>query len=119
VAPTVAELRRILRADGWVAVFWNQRRSSPLTDGYDALLLEHSVEYRALDGHEATSGRIRLHPGLGPIRERSFAHEDQLEWDHFQGRVESSSYVEHGVDDRDAFERALIAIFDTQTVAGA
>jgi SAM-dependent methyltransferase len=118
LAPTFAELRRILRGDGWVAAFWNQRRSSPLTDALDELLVAHSGEYRALGGHDEVGARIRAHPGLGSIAEASFAHEGRLDWEHFRGRVESSSYVVHGVDDRAAFEQALGELFDGHAAGG-
>ena len=108
---TFAELRRILRRDRWVVALWNQRGVSPLTDAYEQVLLAHSGEYRELATHADTIARLRAVAGTRAVTEAEFVHVEVLDWERFWGRTESSSYVAHGIDDRDAFARELRALF--------
>jgi SAM-dependent methyltransferase len=116
--PTFAELRRILRPSGRVAALWNLRRPAPVTDGYERELLAHSPEYRRLTTHAEAIARLRAHPAVTATRETEIEHEEWLDWDRLLGRIESSSYVAHGVDDRPAFHAALRALFDRHAVSG-
>jgi ubiquinone/menaquinone biosynthesis C-methylase UbiE len=112
VPATMAELRRILAPGGRAAACWNDRATSPFLDAYEALLQKHSAEYRQMRSPSEAIARIRAAAGVEDVQEATFANHQRLDRESFVGRVYSSSYVVHGIDDRDAFDRELAAIFD-------
>jgi ubiquinone/menaquinone biosynthesis C-methylase UbiE len=105
------EFRRILRPGGSCAAFWNLRGNTPFLDAYDALLRAYSTEYHVLTSHEATLAALRVSPDVADLREAEFGHVQVLDHATLMNRVNSSSYVVHGVPDRAAFERALEELF--------
>jgi SAM-dependent methyltransferase len=115
----VAELGRILRPGGWCAAFWNTRAKSPFLDGYERLLQERSAEYARIKTPEQTIEEIRAAPGVTGVRTDRFANAQVLDRAGVFGRAHSSSYVAHGVADRDAFDRELGALFDAHQKGGA
>lgn len=110
--PTLRELRRILRPDGWCAAFWNLRASTPLMNDYYALIRTHSTEYGVLERQEAAPAALRDAVGIGSCVEVELPNSQTLDRDGLLGRAYSSSCVKHGVADKDAFERALLEMFD-------
>ena len=116
--PAIAELLRILRAGGWCSAFWNTRARSPFLDGYERLLQEQSAEYNRIKTPEQTIEEIRAAPGVGSVRTAEFANAQVLDRAGLFGRAHSSSYVAHGVADREAFDRALGALFDQHHRSG-
>ena len=114
----LAEMERILRPEGWCAAFWNTRARSPFLDGYERLLEEKSAEYSRIPTPEQTIEDIRAAPGVRDARTSEFANAQVLDRAGLFGRAHSSSYVAHGVDDRDGFDRALSALFDDYQVGG-
>lgn len=111
---TLREWRRILKPEGWCCAFWNLRETGPFMDAYDRLLLTTSDEYRAVkerwtdDPCEPVSNR----------EERSFPYVQRMDRAALIGRAFSSSYVEHGVRDKDGLRRALEALFDRFQIGG-
>jgi SAM-dependent methyltransferase len=114
----LAEMERILRPEGWCAAFWNTRARSPFLDGYERLLEEKSAEYRKIRTPEQTIADIRDAPGVREPRTGEFANAQVLDRAGLFGRAHSSSYVAHGVADREGFDRALSELFDAHQVAG-
>jgi SAM-dependent methyltransferase len=114
----LTEMARILRPDGWCAAFWNTRARSPFLDGYEALLREWSTEYAHVRTPEETIESIRVAPGVRSVRQGEFANAQVLDRAGLFGRAHSSSYVAHGVADREGFDRALGALFDGHQAAG-
>jgi SAM-dependent methyltransferase len=118
----VAEWRRILKAGGACAAFWNFRRHDGWQAEYEALLLEWSEEYgsvrKAVDGGEDHSAWVKASPVCKDVTEREFENSQQMDWDALLGRANSSSYVIHGVQDRPGFERALRGLFDKHERGG-
>lgn len=112
------EFWRILRPGGWCSAFWNLRGSSPFLDEYDRFLRAHSTEYGVLLKPAAALQSIRDSPGVVDVREAEFAHVQVLDREGLFGRAHSSSYVVHGVDDRDAFDRGLGELFDRYQTGG-
>jgi SAM-dependent methyltransferase len=112
VTAALAETARILRPDGWCAAFWNTRARSPFLDAYERLLQEASTEYARIRTPEQTIEAIRTAPGVRSVRTGEFANAQVLDRAGLFGRAHSSSYVAHGVADRDRFDRALGALFD-------
>jgi SAM-dependent methyltransferase len=118
VAEALAEMGRILRPGGWCVAFWNTRAKSPFLDGYERLLREKSSEYARIRTPEQTIETIRMAPGVASVRTGEFANAQVLDRAGLFGRAHSSSYVAHGVSDREAFDRALGALFDGHQAAG-
>lgn len=118
VGAALEEMARILRPGGWCAAFWNTRAHSPFLDGYERLLEERSTEYVKIRTPEQTIEDIRAAPGVRSVRTGEFANAQVLDRAGLFGRAHSSSYVAHGVADREGFDRALGALFDEHRVAG-
>ena len=112
VAAALAETARILRPGGWAAAFWNARARSPFLDAYERLLQEASSEYARIRTPEQTIEAIRSAPGVRCVRTGEFANAQVLDRAGLFGRAHSSSYVAHGVADREQFDRALGELFD-------
>ena len=114
----LAELGRILRESGWCAAFWNTRARSAFLDGYERLLNEKSSEYARIKTPEQTIEDIRAAPAVGSVRTAEFANAQVLDRAGVFGRAHSSSYVAHGVADREGFDRALGELFEAHHAAG-
>jgi ubiquinone/menaquinone biosynthesis C-methylase UbiE len=114
----LGELGRILRPGGWCAAFWNTRARSPFLDGYEKLLQARSGEYARIKTPEQTIEEIRAAPGVAAARTAEFANAQVLDRAGLFGRAHSSSYVAHGVADREAFDRELAELFDAFQAGG-
>jgi SAM-dependent methyltransferase len=117
VPPTMRELARILVPGGRAAAFWNVRASSAFQDGYEALLVKYSSEYRLMKASGNPVQRIRDFAGALDPREAEFPYPRPLDREALLGLVNSSSYIVHGVDDRAGFDRELAALFDAHVAA--
>jgi SAM-dependent methyltransferase len=93
-AAAQAELRRILRRRGWVALFWNTRRThgNPFMEAYGALLDAYGTDYRRV-AHEHLSPETLEEFFGGPYEAMVFDHEQQFDFEGLRGRLVSSSYV--------------------------
>ncbi len=101
--------RAVLRPGGRVFAVWNLRDADdPLMAAYEALLLDRAPDYEAV-GAEPRAAAVE---GRVDARKVRFPHAQRLDRAAFFGRVWSSSYVKHGVTDREAFDAALGALFD-------
>lgn len=118
MAPTLRELRRILRPQGWCAAFWNLRATTPVMDDYDCLIRTYSSEYGVLERQEAAPEALRGAAGVFDCRQAEFANQQVLDREGLLGRAYSSSCVKHGVRDTAGFERALHELFDRRQSGG-
>jgi ubiquinone/menaquinone biosynthesis C-methylase UbiE len=118
VPKAMRELARILKPSGWAAAFWNERASTPAMDDYERLLLTHSAEYQTLPPLEATRAAIRATPTVFALTTAELENRQTLDWDAFVGRVYSSSYVVHGVDRKDLFDRELALFYQRHAHEG-
>jgi SAM-dependent methyltransferase len=118
LAPTLAEIGRILAPGGRCAAFWNLRAPGGFNDAYEALLHAWSPEYRELAKGPDTIAALRASPPVAEAEQAEFTHEQPLDLEGFLGRVRSSSYVAHGVADRAGFERELRALFAREQRGG-
>ncbi len=89
-----AEFRRILKADGWVALVWNERLvEGRFLEEYEALLLRYAPDYAKVDHRRMDAGVMDAFFGAGRWRLSSFANEQRLDLDGVLGRLHSSSYA--------------------------
>ena len=94
-AAALAEFRRILRASGWVVLFWNSRRldSTPFLCGYEELLLRFGTDYAAVTERHSSAGPIDELFAPSPVLARTFPNEQRLDYPGLEARLLSSSYV--------------------------
>lgn len=121
--PTAArrEFTRILRAQGWVVLIWNDRRkqSTPFLRDYERLLLTHGTDYRQVD--HTRIGEVELEAFFGPAGYQSASFENTQVFDFrgLHGRLLSSSYAPaEGDPGYPAMAQELQQIFDTHQVDG-
>jgi SAM-dependent methyltransferase len=115
---TLAEFHRVLKPGGHVAALWNLRAASPFHDDYEALLRRFCQEYRVLEGWEECLDRLRNHPLTASPREIEAPNSQLFDLEGLRGRSWSSSYVIHGVVDREGFDAGLRDLFETHAHAG-
>jgi SAM-dependent methyltransferase len=114
------ELKRILRADGWVALIWNERpvEAVPLLDDYDALLRRYCSEYDKIKNTRADEAKIREFLGRRP-EAAVFANRQVFDYAGLEGRLMSSSYApEPGSPLHEPMISGLREIFDRHNRAG-
>lgn len=89
----LAEIHRVLRPDGVLALIWNRRRiADPVQRELEALLAPHRGDAPSERGEawRAAFGRTAL---FGPLREERFANEQVVDADGLADRVGSISFV--------------------------
>jgi len=89
-----AEFQRILKPEGWIVLFWNNRRTdtSPFLKEYEELLLRHGTDYQQVR-HDRTTMELPGKFFQGNYRRRTLANEQILDYEGSKGRLLSSSYT--------------------------
>jgi SAM-dependent methyltransferase len=91
-----AELRRILRGEGFTALVWNDRNraGSPLLVAYDGFLREFSTDYAEVESRHLASTETfgRFFSG-GMYSRAVFPNSQRLDREGFRGRYRSCSYA--------------------------
>jgi SAM-dependent methyltransferase len=98
-----AEFARILKPDGWIALFWNRRDTtgSAFARDYEALLERFGTDYQQV--RHDNLGDSELGSFLGMTYERAaLPNEQVLDYEGLQGRLLSSSYTPPAGDERRA-----------------
>jgi SAM-dependent methyltransferase len=92
---TRAEFSRILRSNGYVALFWNSRRteSTPFLKAYEALLNEFATDYQQINHTNIDKAVIAQFFAPQPFETRSFPSFQDFDFDGLRGRLLSSSYA--------------------------
>ncbi len=101
-----------------MAAIWNIRGESSFMADYQAVLRRFSTEYSVIESWEETLARLRVHPRVEAPREHEAPNGQVFDLEGLRGRLWSSSYVRHGVADREGFEAALRAAFEAHARAG-
>lgn len=88
------EFRRILRSGGRVLLVWNERREdTPFLSAYEAFVRRFASDYAEVKHQNVRfDGRIRA-LFEGAFVERTFANQQNFDFDGLRGRVLSSSYM--------------------------
>ncbi len=114
IEKTRAEAQRILRSPGWFVAMWNHRnhQSTQLHQQYEALLRRYCPEYHKLAELYRSPERSAAFfgPGYG---DATLQNPQQLDWEIFEARVLSSSYIpkpEHP--DYEPFMAEMKLLFD-------
>ncbi|MDB5344056.1 MAG: methylase involved in ubiquinone/menaquinone biosynthesis [Schlesneria sp.] len=92
---TRAEFSRILRSNGYVALFWNSRRteSTPFLRAYEALLNEFATDYQQINHTNIDKAVIAQFFAGRPFETRSFPSSQDFDFEGLRGRLLSSSYA--------------------------
>jgi SAM-dependent methyltransferase len=89
-----AEFRRILKANGWIVVAWNDRElDTPFATAYEDLLVKFGTDYtKVRDAYPEKSAMDQFFSG-GAVSMRSLPNEQVFDLEGLIGRVRSSSYA--------------------------
>jgi SAM-dependent methyltransferase len=112
-----AEFRRILKANGWVALVWNERANGPseFHDAYEAILVRNGVDYSKIRASRNDEDSIRAFFACGNLRRATFAHAQTFDFEGLKGRLLSSSYApRRGHPAHEPMLRELRELFDRQ-----
>jgi SAM-dependent methyltransferase len=107
------EISRIVKADGWVMLFWNMRHEedSPLQRAYNQLMQDFDVE--GLGEFRQTAGNrdeddLNVLFGAGKWQQASFPNQQVLDFDGFKARVLSASYMP--LEGEDRYDELMTAV---------
>ncbi len=115
-----AEIARILRPDGEVALLWNVRRArgNPFLAGYEEMLRTWAIDYREVDHRRIGPPELARFFG-GPYATHRFENLQRLGQESLRARVFSSSYTPpDGHPSRAPMETALDALFERHQTDG-
>ncbi len=89
-----AEMTRILRAPGWVALVWNDRAASPFNDDYEAMLDRYAPDYASVrERDRSPEPRMRAFFAPAQFRRALFPNVQVFDEEGLRGRLRSSSYA--------------------------
>jgi SAM-dependent methyltransferase len=118
---TRREFLRILKPNGWVAVMWNDRRSSETAFGraYEDLLVRYGTDYtRVKEAYPETQDMGNFF-GRGNCRRRELFNFQEFDFDGLAGRLRSSSYTpKEGHANFAPMMTALRQLFDANQKSG-
>jgi SAM-dependent methyltransferase len=119
--PTRREFARILYSGGWVALIWNDRRTSgtPFLAAYEQLLHTHGTDYASVNHRQISAAKLQAFFGVAPLQRASFPSRQSFDLPGLQARLVSSSYTPApGQPGHAAMLDDLAAIFAAHQVAG-
>lgn len=119
--PTHREFARILRPGGWVALIWNERRSSgtPFMEAYEQLLQRRAIDYGAVSHKRISEADLQRFFGAAPLQKATFSNWQSFDLPGLRARLLSSSYTPApGQPGHDEMFDALAAIFAQHEVDG-
>lgn len=90
-----AEFCRILRPGGFVALFWNSRRteSTPFLKAYEELLLQYATDYQQINHTNIDAKVLAEFFSDKPFETHSFPNFQDFDYEGLRGRLLSSSYA--------------------------
>jgi ubiquinone/menaquinone biosynthesis C-methylase UbiE len=89
-----AEFHRVLKANGWIVVAWNDRElDSPFATAYEDLLVKYGTDYKKVrEAYPEKESMEEFFKG-GSVSMRSLPNEQVFDLEGLFGRVRSSSYA--------------------------
>ena len=89
------EFRRILKANGWVVLIWNNRVSTgdEFHEHLEDMLQTNLPEYNKVNHRNVGLEIIRLFFSNDKVIHRELPNSQMLDWEGFRGRLLSASYV--------------------------
>jgi SAM-dependent methyltransferase len=91
---TRTEFKRILKADGIVALIWNERKTtSAFEQEYDRLIIKHGNDYVKVDHRNIDTEHIAAFFNPEPVHLETFANKQVFDFEGLKGRLLSSSYM--------------------------
>jgi SAM-dependent methyltransferase len=114
------EFRRVLKADGKLALIWNKRKvSQPFQKTYDAILRELAPEYGKVNHMNLTASDIDSFFAAGSMQRFVFDNSQSLDFAALMGRLRSSSYCpEEKSPQFIPLATELLSLFDQYAVDG-
>jgi len=116
-----AEFRRVLNAEGWAVVVWNNRRteSTAFLRDYEQLLRRFGTDYAQVSATYSNRDRLaRLFPA--GYRTATFDNFQMFDYDGLRGRALSASYVPlAGHPAHESMLAELSRVFDAHQQGGA
>ncbi|HET6670378.1 MAG TPA: class I SAM-dependent methyltransferase [Pyrinomonadaceae bacterium] len=115
-----SEFLRILKAGGFVALIWNDRRldSTAFLRNYEALLREYGTDYakvQEFDPRNQVAGFFAPHE----FNYKEYPNRQEFDFEGFKGRVLSTSYTpEPGTSNFEPMLKALHELFDSHQENG-
>lgn len=110
--PTFKEFKRILKPNGCCFAFWNVRKDTALLKDYDSLLSKYSKDYSKTPKPFEVIKKVKESSKVNRISENHFSYSQKFNLTGLEGRAFSSSYVVHGVKDKDDFKMKLADLFN-------
>lgn len=119
--PTRAEFDRILRPGGHVLLVWNVRLTdTPFLKALDELKRRRGKNYEAIHSSHADAPKIAQFFAPADVRQKSFRHDQIMDFDALRGQMLSSSYMpQEGQDGYDEMIVELGEIFQRHNENGA
>ena len=119
-ARALVEFERILKPGGWVVVLANRRKhgGSAQAEEYEALLMEHGMDYRTVREGYSSYANLKPYGERGGFEAR-MPGEEELSLAQFLGQARSFSMVPRPGEQKDAeMQAALRAFFEKWSVDG-
>jgi SAM-dependent methyltransferase len=118
-ASAKSEFSRILKADGWLALFWNlRRRTGGFNAAFEALVHKYGADYRGTGGVR-NRGALVKQLFSRDYSEWTFANRQQFDCAGLEGRLFSCSYLPLPSDsNHEPMIRDLRALFGEFQVSG-
>ena len=116
---TRAEVLRVLRPGGWVAVFWNERLTdtTPFLREYEQFLRQFGTDYEKVS--ETYPRERQMSEFFGAFQKRWFPNEQVFDFGGLRGRLLSSSYAPPaGHPNHEPMLAELKRLFDTHQHEG-
>jgi SAM-dependent methyltransferase len=93
VAAALAEIHRVLRPEGALALIWNSRSvEDPLHEGIDELLAPYRQQTPS-ERERRWRGEFERSPLFGPMEERTFSHMQRVDRQGLADRFASVSFI--------------------------
>ena len=89
------EFARILKAEGWVVVVWNERLTdtTPFLREYEALIQKFNTDYTKVNENYPREEQMKSFFGANEYRAHEVPNFQEFDFDGVAGRLRSSSYM--------------------------